>query len=97
MQRTECLSFRNMFMPASVKLVVVAESPPISGKYFYNPEGAITVTLFRAFMKQIGVEPKTKNDGLLAFQKAGWVLVDATYEPVNANQKRDDVIVRDYP
>ena len=33
------------------------------------------------------------------FQRIGWVLVDATYEPVNAlnDSNRDSVIARDYP
>src|ERR1039458_10743531 len=38
-QRSEYLSFRRKFEPATVKLVIVAESPPASGKYFYNPKG----------------------------------------------------------
>lgn len=97
MQRTDYLSMRRGFEPTSVKLVIVAESPPVSGKYFYNPDGAINEPLFKALMKQLGAEPKTKEGGLSAFQKQGWVLVDATYEPVNARNDRDDVIARDYP
>ena len=38
-------------------------------------------------------------EGLREFQNRGWVLVDATYEPVNAhdNRSRDLVLDGDYP
>ena len=50
-------------------------------------------------MEQLGVKPKTKLEGLREFQNRGWVLLDATYEPVNAhgNRSRDLVIDGDYP
>jgi hypothetical protein len=97
--RAEYLSCRRRFEPASVNLVIVAESPPVSGRYFYDVHGAIGEPLFRALMKQLGIEPKTKDEGLRAFQDYGWVLVDATYEQVNAHDKRgrDGVVERDYP
>jgi hypothetical protein len=98
-QRSEYLSFRRTFEPASVKLAIVAESPPASGKYFYNPAGAVTEPLFSALMLQLGFAPTSKESGLRKFQQRGWVLVDATtYEPVNAldNQDRDLMITRDY-
>lgn len=97
-QRSEYLSFRRKFEPASVKLVIVAESPPASGKYFYNPEGAVSEPLFSALMLQLGFTPTSRESGLQEFQQRGWVLVDATYEPVNAldDQDRDGVITRDY-
>jgi hypothetical protein len=63
-QRSRYLSFRRKFEPASIRLVIVAESPPHSGKYFYNPTGVMTEPLFAALMKQLGVDPKTKNEGL---------------------------------
>jgi hypothetical protein len=97
-QRSEYLSFRRKFEPTSVKLVIVAESPPASGKYFYNPDGAVSEPLFAALMLQLGFTPTSKESGLREFQQRGWVLVDATYEPVNAldEQDRDGVITRDY-
>jgi hypothetical protein len=97
-QRTKYLALRRKFEPARATLVIIAESPPISGKYFYNPQGAISEPLFKALMKQLELEPRTKEEGLSAFQEAGWLLVDATYEPVNAHdkQRRDEVIARDY-
>lgn len=98
MERSEYLSFRYKFQPLNAELVIVAESPPASGKYFYNPEGRVTEPLFAAMMVQLCYRPTSKEDGLRALQRKGWVLVDATYEPVNVLGKdRDAVILRDYP
>jgi hypothetical protein len=49
-------------------------------------------------MRQLHLSPSTKEGGLRAFQRIGWLLVDATYEPVNALKgvSRDRVIARDY-
>jgi hypothetical protein len=93
------LALRRRFEPTIIKLVVIAESPPVSGKYFYDPEGLPTEALFAALMKQINFTPTTKAEGLLAFQEKGWVLVDATYETINAysNKERDAAIARNYP
>ena len=88
-QRDEYLSMRRKFEPTTVTLAIVAESPPVGGKYFYDPAGKVSEPLFNALMKQLGVKPKTKIDGLREFQSRGWVLVDATYEPVNALDKTD--------
>jgi hypothetical protein len=98
-ERNEYLAKRREFEPESVTLVIVAESPPISGNYFYNPNGEVSEQLFKALMEQLGVKPKTKLEGLREFQNRGWVLLDATYEPVNAhgNRSRDLVIDGDYP
>jgi hypothetical protein len=85
--------------------VIVAESPPASGKYFYKPEGLPSEPLFAALMRQLPFSPRTKQEGLTAFQRRDWVLVDATYEPVNKNSdtkrnmtisKRNKVIDGDY-
>jgi hypothetical protein len=97
--RDEYHALRRRFEPETAKLLVVAESPPASGKYFYDTSGAITEALFAALMQQINCSPASKEDGLRAFQQRGWVLVDATYAPMNrlSERKRDAVIVRGYP
>jgi hypothetical protein len=93
------LTYRRAFVPERTKLVIVAESPSVSGLYFYNPGGKVTEPLFAAMMRQLAYSPRTKADGLREFQARGWLLVDATYQPVNAlgPEERDAVIVRDYP
>jgi len=97
-KRNHYLDLRRRYEPRSIKLVVVAESPPASGRYFYDPTGAPSEPLFAALMKQLRLSPTTKEDGLCWFQRSGWVLVDATYKPVNklTDSSRDRVIDRDY-
>jgi hypothetical protein len=63
-QRSDYLSLRREFEPMGVTLVIVAESPPISGKYFYDPDGEVSEALFNALMKQLGIQPKKKLEGL---------------------------------
>jgi hypothetical protein len=50
-------------------------------------------------MGQLGFTGATKEEGLREFQRRGWILVDATYEPVNKLNPsgRDWAIERDYP
>ena len=97
--RDEYLSLRRQYQPEDPKLIIIAESPPASGRYFYDPRGAVTEPLFAALMKQLGASPQTKELGLQEFMGRGWILVDATYEPVNRikGAERDRVILRDYP
>jgi hypothetical protein len=97
--RNQYLALRRRYEPERVRLVIIAESPPASGKYFYNPEGVISEALFSALMKQLQFSPRTKDEGLRAFKRNGWVLVDATYEPVNklTGSSRDRAIEQGYP
>jgi hypothetical protein len=97
-QRAYYLDLRRRFEPPSATLVIIAESPPISGKFFYDPNGKVSEPLFSALMKHLGIQPKTKLEGLDGFQHQGWVLIDSTYEPVNelVPAARDRVIERDY-
>jgi hypothetical protein len=98
MDRDLYLSLRRPYVPEAeaIKLVIVAESPPSKGKFFYKPEGKITEPLFKAMMLQLRFTPTSKESGLREFQKGGWVLVDATYEPVNNRKDRNRIIIRDY-
>lgn len=98
--KDDYLALRRKFEPTPVKLVIVAESPPTNQTYFYNPDGRVTEWLFSALMKQLLHTPSTKEKGLRELQRRGWVLLDATYEPVNdlkQTKKRNDVIAKDYP
>ncbi len=100
------LLLRRDYTPERIKLIIIAESPPESGKYFYNPEGLSSEPLFSALMQQLDLSRPTKQDGLRVFQRRGWLLIDATYEPVDKHagsrrymtiSKRNAVICRDYP
>jgi hypothetical protein len=98
-KRNEYLALRRRYEPDNIRLVIIAESPPASGRYFYNPTGAPSEPLFAALMRQLHLSAATKEDGLRQFQRSGCVLVDATYERVNklSRSGRDRVIYRDYP
>jgi hypothetical protein len=98
LNRNDYLAMRRRYRPDNVDLVIVAESPPAGGNYFYNPDGKVSEPLFAAMMLRLGFSPTNKDDGLRKFQKRGWILVDATYEPVNAltDTTRNKIIARDY-
>jgi hypothetical protein len=100
--RNYYLRLRKQHEPKKLNLVMVAESPPASGKYFYDATGSPKEPLFAAIMLQLGISPATKEEGLQALREKGWVLVDATYQPVDklakdASQNRHEVIANDYP
>lgn len=99
MDRSAYLALRQRYMPAAIRLLVIAESPPESGLYFYEPSGRPSEPLFAAMMKQLGVQAANKQEGLKAFRDHGFVLVDATYTPVNGpgGRNRNAVILADYP
>jgi hypothetical protein len=97
--RDDCHALRRTFEPQMAKLLIVAESPPASGKYFYDPTGVVTEPLFAALMRQLKCLQTSKEEGLRAFQASGWVLVDATYSLVStlSDRGRDAAIARYYP
>ncbi len=93
---------RRAYEPENIRLVIVAESPPASGKYFYDPTGSTKEPLFAAIMLQLGISPAAKEIGLNELKRRGWILVDATYHQVDklakdASRNRDEVIMDDYP
>ena len=76
------------------------ESPPTSGLYFYDPDGLVSEKLFLAMMKDVlEISPKTKHEGLQEFASRGFLLVDATYRPVNhlSLGARNKIILEDFP
>jgi len=89
---------RNKYLPSDLRVIFVAESPPASGKYFYNEDGSLGEPLFRAMMNVLDIKPTTKTEGLKAFRQTGHLLVDATYTPVNKFQgkRRELTILSDY-
>jgi hypothetical protein len=90
---------RDAYSPKKLRAIFVLESPPKTGKYFYNPNGLVTEQLFGAMMRLLGLSPKDKNAGLQEFQRRGFIVVDASYEPVNglADKARDKKILESFP
>jgi hypothetical protein len=99
--KSEYLRFREPYLPTPCKVIFVFESPPNTGKYFYKREKIDGEQLFYAMMKQIlGIKPGTKDEGLRAFADGGYLLLDATYTPVNGlpeGRVRDKIIEDDFP
>ena len=97
--RSECLTLRYKFEPASVKFVVVTACPPKPRLYFYDPSGSIEEPLFNMVMKVLGYNPATKDDGLLEFRRRGCLLVDATYRPLDglSEEMCEKEILKSYP
>ena len=98
--KSHYLNLRQKYLPEKIKLIFLLESPPASGDYFYDPDGRPTEQLFSAMMKSIDYQPLSKADGLAEFARQGYVLVDATYSPVNNiknKRKRNEAILRDLP
>ena len=77
------IKLRNKHHPSNLKLIFLLESPPVSGKYFYDVTGKTTEPLFSAMMKFLSYSPTDKKDGLEHFKSNGFFLVDATYKQVN--------------
>lgn len=98
MNRDYYLRLRKKYLPIKLNLLFILESPPVSGKYFYDETGKTTEPLFRAFMKILSYNPFDKKDGLEHFKSNGYILVDATYKQVNKlrGKIRDYTILSDY-
>jgi hypothetical protein len=98
--RDRYLQLRRQYEPETLRLIIVGESPPASGLYFYDATGRTGEPLFVAITAQFGITPSTKDHGLRELQRSGIVLVDATYQPVDkglSDRERNQIIVRDYP
>lgn len=98
MNREYYIRLRNKYYPENLKQIFILESPPISGKFFYEESGKKTEPLFSEMMKLLKFSPENKPQGLEYFKNAGFFLVDATYKPVNdlKGKKRDATILQDF-
>ncbi len=91
---------RNNYMPKNLRIILVLESPPHNGKYFYKPDGKVSEILFRSLMSVLlNIKPETKSEGLKEFSKAGYLLVDPIYEPVDniSDKEANKLIMKNYP
>ena len=91
-------NLRNRYLPKTLKLIFILESPPASGKYFYDETGYTSEPLFNELMKALQYRPKNKKDGLEFFKGKGFFLIDSTYNPVDKlkENERRDVILSDF-
>lgn len=98
---------RDKFKPENVKFLIIAESPPASGGYFYFDKTTGKDSLFRETMKSLELFPETermrkgidKKNMLSKFQAKGFFVIDVCYEPVNnlKPKERRLAIIREIP
>ncbi len=95
MEEKQYKILRNEYLPKHLKIIFILESPPISEKYFYKPNGRVTEPLFSAMMRIINFKPVNKAEGLIKFMNYGFFIVDATYEPINrmtSSQRKSKIL-----
>lgn len=92
------ISLRNKYLPKTLNIIFVLESPPYGHGYFYDLTGRVSEVLFRAYMKLLGINPTTKEEGLEFLKRKGWVLVNPIYTPVNKlpDKEADTLILENY-
>jgi hypothetical protein len=100
---------RDKFKPCGeVKFLLIAESPPASGGYFYFDKTTGKSSLFSETMKAVGLFPESaamhkdfdKVPLLRKFQSLGFFLIDASYEPIDKGlsaRQRKEAMMREIP
>jgi hypothetical protein len=78
---------RRSYLPESVRLLFVGESPPASGRFFYQKDSG----LYRAFRDAFrAVDPEINDENFLArFREAGCYLIDLCPDPVDHMKPRE--------
>ena len=87
---------RRKYRPSNVRLLMIAESPPSSGGFFYFPKTIGKDHLFRETMKTLGLWPQNspmrggidKTPMLRDFQSMGFYLLDSSSYPVDKMRDR---------
>lgn len=90
-QRTLFDKARRKYRPSKIRILIIAESPPSSGGFFYFPKTIGKDHLFRETMKTVGLWPQStpmrrgvdKTPMLRAFQSMGFYLLDSSTDPVD--------------
>ena len=85
MDSKEIKRIRSMFRPAPVRFLMVGESPPPSGNFFYDPEEERIFTSItrKAFTSVFGDSYDLVNDFLEGFKSRGFFLDELYDTPVD--------------
>lgn len=80
-ERREQERLRRSFRPQAVKLLFIGESPPASGRFFYQGDSG----LYRAMEEAFRVaDPSLRSEEFLSrFQASGCYLIDLCSDPVD--------------
>ncbi len=80
-ERRQRERFRRSFRPADLRLLFIGESPPASGRFFYQRDSGLYRAMRDAFRV---IDPSINDENFLAtFQGVGCYLVDLCPEPVD--------------
>jgi hypothetical protein len=74
-------TLRARYRPQSVRMLFIGESPPTSGRFFYNRDSALYRALCDAF--HLVDETIVDENFLAVFQAEGCYLIDACRQPVD--------------
>ena len=98
---------RRKYWPSKIRLLIIAESPPSSGGFFYFPKTIGKDHLFRETMKTVGLWPLgapmprgiDKQAMLRRFASMGFYLLDSSRDPVDKmpNRARREAIQDQLP
>lgn len=91
------IKLRKKYTPSHCRVIFLFESPPSSGKYFYDESGLVNEPHFKKMMKCfIPFNPVTKKNGLKEFTRIGYLVMHAVYKPLNriksAKKKREVIL-----
>ena len=84
---------RRAYRPRKVEMLFVGESPPASGRFFYNRDSGLYRAMRDVF--QAADRTVTEENFLKRFQKSGCYLIDLCGQPVDkvgAKQRREACI-----
>jgi hypothetical protein len=87
---------RRRYRPPVVRLLFIGESPPASGRFFYQRDSG----LYRAIRDAFGmIDPSITDEGFLTvFQNSGCYLIDTCIDPVDhldAKSRRAACVARE--
>jgi len=72
---------RRRYRPPFIRILFVGESPPASGRFFYQQDSGLYRAMREAFRV---IDPSITDEGFLTvFQSAGCYLIDTCTEPVD--------------
>ena len=81
-------SLRRSYRPEQVRLLLVGESPPASGRFFYRANSSLYRATREAFARVYERDWSTDSEFLEFFQSLGCYLDDLCLEPID---KHDDL------
>ena len=84
---------REQFRPDKISILLVGESPPASGKFFYDKSNMTTFTS-RAFERAFNIQFDSTTEFLAYFKSKGCFLDDLSHDPVdNLDSKQRELVL----